>query len=385
MKDETKSINVGRGDQHHFGAVNMPVYHASTILYPSLAALRKRTDMPYSYARKGTPSSNALEKAVATLEGGADCVLTPSGLAGLTLAFLAVVKAGDHILITDSVYAPTRALCDDYFPSLDIECEYYDPLIGGDIERLVRPNTSLIFTESPGSQTFEVQDIPAICAVARARGITTIIDNTWGALLHFNPFAHGIDISVQAATKYIVGHADAMLGTVTSTAAIAEQVRNAHKQFGFCAAPDDVFLALRGIRTLPLRLQKHQESALVIARWLESLPFVRRVLFPALESSAGHELWKRDFKGAAGLFSFELEPCSEAQLAAMLDNMAHFAMGYSWGGFESLIIPCAFTRTIGETYNTDGQYLRVHIGLEHCDDLLADLAAGFARAGFSVL
>ena len=386
MKEETKAILAGRKSQEFNGAVNTPVYHASTILYPSLAAIRGKQKIPYTYGRRGTPTSAALESAVSEMENAEGTVLTPSGASAVSLAILAGLEAGQHLLMVDTVYEPTRKFCDRFMARMGVETQYYDPLIGGDIANLLRDNTGLIFMESPGSQTFEVQDVPAIVAAARAHPsgkIKTALDNTWATPLHFKPLDHGVDFSVQAATKYIVGHADALLGTVSATKANFEDLRRTHAMLGLCAAPDDVFLALRGLRTLPLRLQQHQTSALDMAHWLEALPFVRRVFYPALASDAGHALWQRDFSGAAGLFSFELEPCSEAQLGEMLDNLSLFGMGYSWGGFESLIVPCETPRT-AVPFETDGQMLRVSIGLEHTDDLKADLMAGFQRAGYSV-
>ncbi len=381
MKDKTKAILSGRDPEAHQGAVNTPVYHASTILYPSLDAIRGRAPMEYTYGRAGTPTSRALETAIAEIEGGAGCLLTPSGASAVALAILSVVKSGDHILMVDSVYKPTRRFCDTFLRKMGVETEYYVPTIGADISTRLRDNTSLIFTESPGSQTFEVQDIPAICEIAKARNIKTAIDNTWASPLYFDPFSHGLDLSVQALTKYVVGHADALLGSVTANEENLKALKDTHAELGHCAGPDDIYLALRGLRTLPTRLAQHQNSALEIATWLNGLSFVDEVLYPALPGAAGHELWKRDFKGATGLFGVRLAPCSEDQLAAMLDNMRLFGMGYSWGGFESLIVPASVHRT-AEPYEETGQLLRLHIGLEDVEDLKADLADGFARAGY---
>ena len=381
MKDETKAILGGRAPENFDGAVNTPVYHASTILYPSLAAIRGTEKIPFTYGRRGTPTSLALETAMNELEGAAGTVLTPSGASAVALAILSAVKSGDHILMVDTVYYPTRKFCDGFLRDMGVETEYYDPLIGGAIVSLIRDNTSLIFMESPGSQTFEMQDVPAIVAAAKTKGVMTAIDNTWATPLLFKPLAIGVDMSIQAATKYIVGHADALLGTIATTEAHHTKLRSVHGQIGFCAGPDDIYLALRGLRTMPTRLKQHQQAALHIAEWLQALPFVRSVLYPALPDAPGHDIWQRDFDGAAGLFSFELDPCSEEQLAAMLDNMRLFGMGYSWGGFESLIVPCEITRTTTR-FETDGQMLRLNIGLEHIDDLKADLRDGFQRAGY---
>ena len=381
MKDETKAILAGRKSAQFDGAVNTPVYHASTILYPSLAAIRGKETIPYTYGRRGTPTSSALEEAVSDMENADGTVLTPSGAAAVSLMLLTALKAGEHLLMVDTVYEPTRKFCDRFLKDFGVETEYYDPLIGGDIAALMKDNTGLVFMESPGSQTFEVQDVPAIVAAAKAHNVKTANDNTWATPLHFKPLDHGVDFSMQAATKYIVGHADALLGTVAAKGENFTQLKQTHGLLGLCAGPDDVFLALRGLRTMPTRLKQHQQSALAMAQWLQGLPFVRRIYYPALPGAPGHDLWQRDFTGAAGLFSFELDPCSEEQLAAMLDNLALFGMGYSWGGFESLIVPCAIPRT-ATSFETDGQMLRVSIGLEHIDDLQADLLAGFARAGY---
>lgn len=380
MKDETSYVTAGRKPDEQFGAVNTPVYRASTILYPSLDAIRKRTPMPYTYGRRATPTSKALTDAMVELENGHGCVLLPSGAAAVATAILSVARAGDHLLMVDSAYYPTRDLCDRFLAGMNIETEYYDPLIGGDIAKLIRDNTSLIFCESPGSQTFEIQDIPAIVAAAKARGVKTAIDNTWATPLNFKPLDFGVDLSVLAATKYVVGHADALVGTVTANRACWESLRVTHGLLGQCAAPDDVFLALRGLRTMPTRMKQHQQSALHLAGWLATLPCVKNVFYPALPGAPGHDLWQRDFSGAGGLFSIEIDPIDDTRLAAMLDQMKLFGMGYSWGGFESLIVPGEITRT-ATAHDEARLFLRLNIGLEHVDDLQADLADGFIRAG----
>ena len=381
MKDETKAINAGRDPKAHAGAVNTPVYHASTILYPSLAAIRGEEKIPYTYGRRGTPTTTALQDAINALENADGTMLTPSGASAVSLAILAAVKAGSHLLMVDSVYQPTRKFCDRFLRDFGVETEYYDPLIGGDIASLIRDNTTLIFMESPGSQTFDMQDVPAIVAAAQGAGVKTAIDNTWATPLNFKPLDHGVDFSILAATKYVVGHADALLGTVAARGENFEKLKTVHGLIGMSVGPDDVFLALRGLRTMPTRMKQHQQAATDIADWLASMSFVRRVLYPALPNAPGHDIWQRDFAGAGGLFSVELEPCSEVQLAAMLDNLSLFDMGYSWGGFESLIVPCEIKRT-ATAFETDGQMLRLNIGLEHVDDLKEDLRAGFARAGY---
>ena len=381
MKDETKLVTSGRDPKAHAGAVNTPVYHASTIIYPSLAAIRGTEKIPYTYGRRGTPTTTALQDAMNALEGADGTMLTPSGASAVSLAIMAALETGKHLLMVDSVYQPTRKLCDQLLTSFGIETEYYDPLIGGDIKNLIRDNTALIFMESPGSQTFEIQDVPTIVAAAQKAGVKTAIDNTWATPLHFRPLDFGVDFSILAATKYVVGHADALLGTVAANGENFERLQSVHGLIGYSVGPDDVFLALRGLRTMPTRMKTHQQAALDIAAWLQDLDFVRRIYYPALPSAPGHDLWQRDFTGAGGLFSIELDPCSEEQLAAMLDNMRLFGMGYSWGGFESLIVPCKIVRT-AKKFETDGQMLRLNIGLEHVDDLKADLSEGFERAGY---
>lgn len=381
MKDETKAIIAGRDPEAHIGAVNTPVYHASTILYPSLAAIRGEQKIPYTYGRRGTPTTSALQDAMNTLENADGTMLTPSGSAAVSLAILTAVQAGSHLLMVDSAYEPTRKFCDRFLKDFGIETEYYDPLIGGHIEKLIRANTALIFMESPGSQTFDVQDVPAIVAAAQKAGVKTALDNTWATPLNFKPLDYGVDFSILAATKYVVGHADALLGTVSAKGSNFEKLKRTHGLLGVSVGPDDVFLALRGLRTMPTRMKQHQQAALDIADWLQGFDFVRRVFYPALANAPGHDVWQRDFAGAGGLFSVELDGCSEAQLAAMLDNLQLFGMGYSWGGFESLIVPCEIVRT-AKPFETDGQMLRLNIGLEHVDDLKDDLRAGFARAGY---
>jgi len=307
-------------------------------------------------------------------------VLTPSGLAAITTAVLAVVNAGDHILVTDSVYRPTRHFCDTVLTRLGVETTYYDPLIGSGIGDLIRDNTRLVYVESPGSQTFEMQDLPAIAEVAHSRDVLVFFDNTWGTPLFCQPFALGADISIQAATKYIIGHADAMLGVVTANDKTAAALRNLHGTLGLCAGPDDVYLGLRGMRTMAVRLNRHSESALAMANWLREREEVARVLHPALEDDPGHAIWKRDFTGSSGLFSVILKPCSKDAVAAMLDDLALFGMGFSWGGFESLVVPFdpRAYRTATQ-WDAEGPALRFHIGLEDVADLQADLDAGFAR------
>jgi cystathionine beta-lyase len=359
--------------------VNPPVYRGSTVLFPTVEKLWKR-DQEYTYGRTCTPTVKALEEAIAQIEGGVATELTASGYQAVSTAIFAFVESGDHILVSDSVYNPTRRFCDRLLTKLGVETTYYDPVIAAGIDKLVRPNTRLIFTESPGSQTFEVQDIPAIAAVAKKRKLWLLLDNTWASPLYFRPFDHGVDVSIQAATKYIVGHADAMLGAITSNERAAKLVANAKDVLGVCPGSEETYLGQRGLRTLATRLAQHQKSGLEMARWLEARPEVARVLHPALPSHPQHEIWKRDFLGASGLFGVILQPTSKKALAAMLDNLELFGMGFSWGGYESLVIPFDPTSYRTATrWQAEGPALRFHIGLEDVEDLKADLEAGFAR------
>ena len=379
----TTLINAGRRPEENFGIVNPPVYHASTITFPTVAELEASNANPFEgvhYGRQGTPTTFALEEAVAALEGGERAVILPSGLAAITASMLPFLASGDHVLVTDSAYFPTRRFCDSFLKRFGVATTYFDPAIGGGIADLMRPETKIVFVETPGSQTFEVQDIPAIAEAAHAGGATVIMDNTWSAGFYFQPFEHGVDVSVQAATKYIVGHSDAMLGTITVPASLYEMVKGAANNLGFCAGPDDCYLALRGIRSLGARLARHYENGLRLAEWLDDRPEVERVLHPVLPSCPGHEIWKRDFTGASGLFGVVLKEASKEAVVAMLDGMELFALGYSWGGYESLIIPTEPARIrTATTWPFKGPSLRIHAGLEDVNDLIADLEAGFER------
>ncbi|PKP77788.1 MAG: cystathionine beta-lyase [Alphaproteobacteria bacterium HGW-Alphaproteobacteria-3] len=378
-KQDTVIVTAGRDPEANFGIVNPPVYHASTVLYPTLEAVKARSQ-PVTYGRRGTPTTFALQDAIAELEGGYRTVLTSSGLSAVTTALLAFLKTGDHLLMVDSVYQPSRHFCDTVLTRYGVDVEYYDPLIGGGIERLIRTETKVIFTESPGSVTFEVQDIPAIAEAAHRSGVTVMLDNTWASPLYFKPFEHGVDISIQAVTKYLCGHSDVMMGAITATESAWKALIDTHGTIGQCVAPDDVYLVLRGIRTLSARLERHMKTGIALAQWLAKRPEVKRVLHPALPGDPGHGIWKRDFTGACGLFSVELAPCPEKALAAFLDGLELFGMGYSWGGFESLVIPQYPKKMRTATvWNADGQILRFHAGLEDIGDLVADLEAGFAR------
>lgn len=377
-RKDTKLVEGGRHPREQFGAVNTPVYRASTILFPDTETLLNESQA-YTYGRRATPSTRALEEAICDLEGGARTALTPSGLSACTLAILAACSAGDHLLITDSAYGPTRHFVEGTLKRFGIEAEFFAPNIAN-VEKLFRANTKAVFLESPGSQTFEVQDVPSIAAAARAKNIAVILDNTWATPLFFDAFGKGADLSVLAVTKYIGGHADVNAGAITANAAFTERLVTTHGEIGLTLAGDEAFLALRGLRTMAVRLKRHQETAMALARWLQSRPEVARVLYPALETDPGHAIWKRDFTGASGLFGVVLKPASDKAVAAMLDGLKLFGMGYSWGGYESLIIPARFGRT-HKTFKPEGPVLRIHAGLEDVEDLKADLAAGLERLG----
>ncbi|MFH1804596.1 MAG: cystathionine beta-lyase [Pseudomonadota bacterium] len=384
QKAATRLVHSGRRSRDYHGVVNPPVFHASTILFETLAELEEAgSSAPgkVTYGRHGTPTRFLLEESIAELEGGFGTLCVSSGVAAITNSILAFVKPGDHILVTDSTYYPTRNLCNSFLKRFGVETEYYDPTIGGDISRLIRDNTALVWCESPGSLTFEMQDIPAIAKAAHARNVKILLDNTWASPMLCRPFELGVDVSVQAGTKYIVGHSDVMMGTITT--ATEEDLLTIKKQViisGDAIGPDDCYLAQRGLRTLGVRLRQHHESGLKIATWLQTRPEVRRVLHPALPDDPGHAIWKRDFSGASGLFSFILHPVTKPQLANMVDHMDLFGMGFSWGGFESLILPSDPKNIRTATkWDEDGQLIRLHIGLEDTDDLIADLEAGFAR------
>jgi cysteine-S-conjugate beta-lyase len=376
LKPATRLVAASRRSNEH-GMVNPPVYHASTVLFDSVEALHDHKQ-EYVYGRRGTPTIRALELAIAELEGGFACKLHPSGLSAATTTLLTFLKPGDHLLMTDAVYRPVRTFCDGTLQRLGVMTTYYDPEIGAAIASLIRPETRLLYLESPGSQTMEVQDVPAMAAVARQHGLVTALDNTWSAGHFFKAFEAGCDVSIQSATKYISGHSDVMLGAVTCSAEHWEAFKATYGEMGLFVGPDDVYLGLRGLRTLDVRLRRHMASALKLAEWLKTRPEVVSVLYPALPSAPGHDLWARDFTGACGLFSILLEPVSQAAVAAMLDGLELFGMGYSWGGFESLALPFVPVRT-ASTFEHQGPAVRLHIGLEDPDDLIADLEAGFAR------
>jgi cystathionine beta-lyase len=377
---ETRLVTAGRDAATQKGFVNPPVFRGSTVLYPSADDLHAHR-AEYTYGRHGTPTTRALQDVLMRLEGPqcAGVGLTPSGLAAISTALLAVLKAGDHLLVCDNVYRPSRNFCNGLLARYGVETTYFDPLIGAGIEKLFRPNTRAVLVEAPGSQSFEMPDIPAIAGVAHARDALVIDDNTWATPLYHRSLEQGVDISMQAGTKYIGGHSDIMFGTISANARAWPIVNENIRLLGVCAGPDDVYLALRGMRTLAVRLAQHHRSGLEMARWLAARPEVARVLHPGLESDPGHAIWKRDFTGASGLFSIVLKPAPQKAVDALLDTVTLFGMGYSWGGFESLVIPfdCDGYRTATK-WSPGGPTLRLHIGLENVDDLKADLDRGFA-------
>lgn len=374
---ETELVTAGRDPQRFDGFVNTPIVRGSTVLSATVADLEGHTGR-YSYGRRGNPTVETLEVAMTRLEGGAGTVLTPSGLSAVSTALLAVLEAGDHLLMVDTAYQPTRRVCNEVLRRYGIETTYYDPLVAGGIEELLRPNTRAIFLESPGSQSFEIQDVPAIVDIARKRGIVTLMDNTWATPLFFRPHDFGVDVSIQAGTKYVGGHSDLNLGTISANERLWRRLKLVHGDLGLTVAPEDAFLAARGLRTLAVRLAHHQASALTVAHWLEQRPEVKQVLHPGLPRHPGHAIWQRDFTGSSGLFSFILQPAPKAAVDAFLDSLELFGLGYSWGGFESLAIPfdCSSYRS-ATTWAPGGPAIRLHIGLEDPADLLADLEQGF--------
>jgi len=376
----TRLVTAGRDPAANHGFVNPPVQHASTVLYASAEDFLARRAR-YVYGRRGTPTSEALETALRELEGPqcAGVALLPSGLAAISTALLSVLQAGDHLLVTDSAYQPTRKFCNGVLTRYGITTTYYDPMVGAGIAALMQPNTRAVFVEAPGSLSFEVQDVPAIAAAAHDGGAVVLMDNTWASPLYFRAFDKGVDLSIQAATKYIGGHSDVMLGTVSANQKTWPRLSDTMHALGLCVGPDDMFLGLRGLRTLGVRLAQHYRAGLKVARWLAQRPEIARVLHPALDTCPGHAIWQRDFSGASGLFSVVFKPVSQTAVNAFLDELDLFGIGASWGGFESLAIPfdCAAIRTAA-TWAPGGPTVRIHIGLEDVDDLLGDLERGFA-------
>ena len=379
LRRRSRLVNLGRDAEFSQGFINVPPFRGSTVLYPDVATLKNRAQR-FTYGTRGTPTTEALCSAWTDVCGAAGTVLVPSGLAAIVVALMTALSAGDHMLMTDSVYEPSRAFADKALRRFGIETTYYDPTIGAGIDALMRPNTRAVLTESPGSQTLEVQDIPAIAEVAHARGACVILDNTWATPLFFSPHAHGVDLAVEAGTKYLSGHADLLLGLVSANEAWFERLHRTTHLMAIPPSPEDVFLALRGLRTMDLRLREAERQALALAQWFSDRPEVLRVMHPALPDHPGHALWKRDYSGSSGLFSIVLKPASEAAVAALIDGLELFGLGYSWGGYESLALPfdCTPVRT-ATRFAPGGPTVRFSVGLEDLEDLKADLERGFAR------
>lgn len=385
MKEDTQLVTVGRHPERFGGLVNTPICRASTILAGSMAEWEemkraRAAEEPgaTTYGRYGTATTHAFEEAIAALEGGHRSLAFPSGLAAIVTTLTALLSAGDHVLVTYSAYSPTRSFLDHVLSRLGVEVEVYDPGCGKNIDSVMRSNTRVVYVESPGSETLEIQDIPAITAVAHAHGAFVVMDNTWATPLFFKPFEHGVDVSIHAATKYIVGHSDAMLGVVTCNEATWAQVKKTTQYMGQTAGPDDIYLALRGLRTMGVRLQRHWASGLRVAQWLEQQAEVEAVVHPALPSHPGHALWKRDFRGASGLFTVVLRASEDESVAAFVDALQHFGIGVSWGGYESLAIPFTPGKHDGARWPYTGKAVRLHVGLEDPEDLIADLNRGLA-------
>lgn len=381
----TRLIGAGRRKEWTQGLVSPAVWRASTILFDNVAALRdavRHADDVLYYGRRGGPTQWSLAEALTALEpGAAGTTLHSSGAAAIATALLATLAPGDELLMTDSTYEPTRAFCDGMLRQLGVTTRYYDPCVrGAEIDALFGERTRAIFMESPGSLTFEVQDVPAIARAAKARGVITMIDNTWATPLLFPAIAHGVDISILACTKYVAGHSDVMLGSCTAVAGLFEKIRKTAQVMGQCVSPDDAFLAARGLRTMDVRLKQHGAASLEVARWLGEQPQVARVIHPALPGDAGHELWARDFLGTAGLFAFALHG-DDAARVRLVDSLEHFGIGFSWGGFESLALPIDPERIrTAVPWASPGKMVRLQIGLEDPADLIADLAQGLDRA-----
>ncbi|UGA56018.1 cystathionine beta-lyase [Vibrio sp. VB16] len=384
---QTKLVTAGRDKKWTNGVVNPPVQRASTVVFETVAqknqATKDRANKTLFYGRRGTNTHFAFQDAMNQIEGGVGCALYPCGTAAISNAILCFVETGDHILMVDTCYEPTRNFCDVILKKMGVETTYYDPMIGEGIRELIRANTKILFLESPGSVTMEVQDVPTLTKIAKEADMITILDNTWGAGVNFSPFDFGVDISVQAATKYIVGHSDVMIGTAVSNQKCWDQLREQSYLMGQCISPDDAYLALRGLRTLDVRLRQHEENSIKVANWLAEHPLVDHVRHPALETCPGHAFYKRDFTGCNGLFSFILKTADSKATTELLDGMKHFSMGYSWGGFESLILanePSSFNslRTVANP-NFKGTLVRLHIGLENVDELIDDLDKGLER------
>lgn len=385
MKKETQVVTLGRDKKWAKGVINPPVVRASTMTFETIEEMRfaakNKANGEMFYGRRGGPTHFAFQAAIAGLEGGHGTALYPSGSAAISNTLMSFLKAGDHLLMVDNAYEPTRALCDSLLAGFGIETTYYDPLIGAGIKALIRENTKVLFLESPGSITMEIQDVPTLSRIAHERGLVVMLDNTWASPINSRPFEMGVDISIQAATKYIVGHSDVMMGTATANEIHWEQLRENSYLMGQCTSPDDVYLASRGLRTLSVRMAQHEKNALQVAHWLAMRPEVDHIRHPAFETCPGHEFFQRDFSAANGLFSFVLKEGSVKAITALVENMAHFKMGFSWGGYESLILAVFGIDKLRTVTHWDSSkpLIRLHIGLENPDDLIADLEAGFER------
>jgi cysteine-S-conjugate beta-lyase len=384
MKKDTLLARAGRDPARHQGMVNTPVFRTSTVIFPDRATYEARGSDDYKkvrYGRNGTPTTFAFEEAVAQMEGGHAAVALPSGLAAIAVALWAYLKTGDHLLVPDPVYGPTRTFCDRRLKPNGIEVEYYDPLVGAGISKLIKGNTKAVFCESPGSLTFEMQDLPAIAETAHRKGVPVLADTTWGTPYFFRSFEKGVDVSIHSATKYIAGHSDVLMGVIVTNEAHWPTVRRTVADYGYGVSPDDCYLALRGFRTIGVRMKQQMANALKVAQWLQARPEVKRVIYPALPGTAGHAIWKRDFSGAASLFSLVLNPASEGQITRFMDTLKLFGIGSSWGGFESLVIAAhkeVLRIRTATRWDPDEPLIRLHIGLEDPDDLIADLEGGFA-------
>ena len=383
MKKETLLATLGSSPDDHHGVVNLPIYRASTILFPTYDAFMAADNGSWPtpiYGRYGTPSTMALEEALAEVDNAEKAIVTSSGLAAIVVVLLAYLRAGDHVLIPDNVYGSTRRFCDMELNRLGVAVEYYDPLIGASIDGIIKENTRMVFVETPGSLSFEMQDIPAIAKAAHAKGVLVVSDSTWGASLYFRAFEKGVDINIQSATKYISGHSDLVMGVITCNGEHYKRLAQTYKNLGMTPSGDNCFLALRGLRSLAVRLSRHYENAMKVATWLATRPEVHTVLYPALPGAPGHDIWKRDFLGASSLFGVVLHEGDDRKIAALCDGLELFGMGYSWGGYESLLVPVQIVKSRTATqWKYPGTLLRLHIGLEDVDDIIADLEAGLKR------
>lgn len=380
---DTQLLHFGTANEHYGGIVNLPPHRGSTILFPTLEAFEQADagKCPFPpYGRYGTPSTLSLEEAFAKMTGGDQAIALASGMAAIAVSIFAFVGSGDHLLMVDTAYGPTRRLCDQQLAKLGVEVTYYDPTIGAGIADLMQDNTKLVYCESPGSLTFEMQDIPAISQVAHAKGAVVVADCTWATPLYFDAFAHGVDVIMHSATKYMSGHSDLVMGALSCKEEHHKALLHAYRNYGASPSADNCYLALRGLKTMKIRIEKQQENTMHIIEWLQGQPEVERILYPQLPDDPGHALFKRDMTGGASLFGVLLKDGPHDKLSAMINGLELFGLGYSWGGFESLVITFDANRCRSATrWNHEGHNLRFHIGLEHPEDLIKDLDAGFKR------